>query len=122
MDMEYESVAGLSGDPVFVGGFVVSAGRSCSEYDIQFLSESLGTQAQDHFPHLMPTNRSRQMHDQEPPGQDLSGMIAAHDPEKGHDTDISVANAHHTLKSHTHVQQVVPCVHVHIAGGTDGYG
>ena len=26
------------------------------------------------------------------------------------------------VKSHTHLQQVARCIHVHIAGGADGYG
>jgi len=89
-DMEYETVVGLSGDPALVGGFVVVVGRSCSEYDIQFPSKSHRTQAQNHSPHPTHTNGPRQTHDQEPPEQDLSRMIAAHDPEKNHDTDIRV--------------------------------
>ena len=114
LDMEYETVVDLSGDPAFVGGFVVSAGRSCSEYDIQFLSESLRTQTQDHSPQPTHTNRPGQTHDQEPPGQDLSRMIATHDPEKDHDMDIRVANAHtHPQNTHAHATScpLYTCTH-----------
>jgi hypothetical protein len=112
--MEYETVVGPSGDPAFVGGLVVFAGRSCSEYDIQFLSESPGTQAQDQSPHQTHTNRPRQMHDQEPPGQDLSCTGATHDPEKDHDMDIRVAFAHEPCQiTHAHATScgMYTCAH-----------
>jgi hypothetical protein len=114
LDMEYETVVGLSGDPAFVGGFVVVVGRSCSEYDVQFLSESPGTQTQDHSPHPSHTKRPRQMHDQEPPGQDLSRMIATRDPKNYSDSSLHVANAHrHPQDTHARATSCPLCTCTH---------
>ena len=131
--MNQETLAGGSGNPVIDGDLVHPVGCSGTKHAVQAPSGSLRTQPQDGIPHPADASRPMQSHDQEAPEHDLSRMKAthdSHDPTYGRDTGPSIAKARQhpqitrasTLKSHTHMQQVARCAHVHIGGGADGPG
>jgi len=99
--MEYETLTGLSGDPVVEGGLGGPVGHSRTEQPVRALSGPARTQAQKRSPHpphaRMSPSVSRQSHDRETREQNLSSTIAtrvSHDLENDHETGIRVAFAH----------------------------
>ena len=134
--MEYKTLVGLIGDLAVEGDLGGPMVYSRVEQPVHALSGSARTQAQNHSPHPPHERMSRQSHDRETREQNLSSTIAtrvSHDPENDHETGIRVAFAPtppnhthpqitHTPKSHTHMQQVAGCIHVHIGGAADEFG
>ena len=126
--MEYETLVGLSGDPVVEGDLGGPVGHSRVEQPVRALSGSARTQAQNHSPHPPHARMSRQSHDRETREQNLSSTIVtrvSHDPENDHETGIRVAFApRHPQITHARATScpVCTCAHVHIGGGCDGYG
>ena len=113
--MEYETLTGPNGDPVVEGGFVCPVGPSWSEHDVQFLSESSRTQAQDHPPHPTHTNRPMQSHDREAHIRILRTTTAAddrHDPANERCTPVATALCAQTPSNHTRTCNKLPGVYM----------
>ncbi len=94
--MEYETLVGLSGDPVVDGGLVHPSAHSWPRQDALSLSEASTAHAESQSPQRMQTKMSRHSHDRETREQNLRSTIATrvrHDPENNRDTGIRVAYA-----------------------------
>jgi len=115
--MEYETLVGLSGDPVVEGGLGGPVVYSRTEQPVRALSGSARTQAQNHSPHSPHARMSRQSQDRETREQNLSSTIATrvcHDPENDHEAGIRVAFApRHPQITHARatVLRVCTCAH-----------
>ncbi len=109
--MEYETLVGLSGNPVVDDGLVDLVGRSRVEQPVRTSSGSARTQAQGHSPHPTHARMSRQSHDRKAPEQNLSTAIATHDSHILRidvDTGLSVAIAHrHPHITHARATQLL---------------
>ena len=115
--MEYETLVGLSGDPVVEGDLVRPVGRSGAKQAVQVLSGSLTTQLQGDVPYPADASRPMQSHDQEAREHDLSRMTATHDShylKNGHDTSLGFAKARqHPQKTHALATSCPVCTCVH---------
>jgi hypothetical protein len=116
--MEHETHVGHSGVSAVEGGLVDPVGRSWSEHNVEPLSGSARTQAQDHSPHSTHAKMPRQTHDQELQEQTLSTAITSHDShhlKNRYDTGILVASAHrHPQNTHARATScgMYTCAHM----------
>ena len=117
MDMNQETLAGGSGNPVIDGDLVRPVGCSGTKHAVQALSGSLRTQPQDDTPHPADASRPMQAHDQEVPEHDLSRITAtrdSRDPENNRGTVLRVANAlRHPQITHARATSCPVCTCAH---------
>jgi len=124
--MKHSTLIGHSGDPAVDGGVGHSAGCLWPGNNVQAMSRSTRTQAQERSPQLAQTKMPRQAHDGERPEQAPNAATPTsdgHDPIHDRDTGPRIAKARQHPQKHTRTcNKLRPVNWLTEKGESDGTG